>query len=238
MCGWTSGLVLKYLAEANNNLKFIHLDYSNSGDSQYGDKHGVVGYHAIALIEEAKRFFDIDNREKSELLKLARDNITLWFKTGKLIDPEGKDYEGVLNRKLGAFVTIKKNNKLRGCIGKISTDEPLYETIRQMSFAAAFSDLRFDPLGKDELDEIQIEISVLSELIKIEDIDEIIPGKHGIYLKKGTTTATFLPQVASEQKWNRDELLGNLAKNKAGLSWLGWKDAELYIYEAVVFEED
>jgi uncharacterized protein (TIGR00296 family) len=106
-----------------------------------------------------------------------------------------------------------------------------------MSSASAFSDSRFDPLKIDELDEIQIEISVLSELRKIKDIEEIIPGKHGVYLRKGFTTATFLPQVAGEQKWTRDQLLGNLAKNKAGLSWNGWKDADIFIYEAVVFEE-
>ena len=237
MCGWTSGLVLKYLAEADSKLKFLQIDYSNSGDSEYGDRHGVVGYHAIALIDEEEKLFFLDEDERSKLLKLARDNISSWLRTGKYFDPDTEEYKGILNRKLGAFVTIKKGNKLRGCIGKISTDEPLYETIRQMSSASAFSDSRFDPVRIEELDEIQIEISVLSEMKRIENIDEIIPGKHGVYLKKGVSTATFLPQVAIEQNWTRDELLGNLAKNKAGLGWLGWKDAELYIYEALVFEE-
>lgn len=237
MCGWTSGLVMKYLAEASNKLEFFHLDYLNSGDSEYGDKHGVVGYHAIALVEEEEKLFEMDDGEKSKLLKLARDNITSWLKTGKYINSDREEYDGILNRKLGAFVTIKKDNKLRGCIGKISSDEALIETILQMSSASAFGDSRFDPIRMEELDEIQIEISVLSEMKRIENIDEIIPGKHGVYLRKGITTATFLPQVASEQKWTRGELLGNLAKNKAGLGWLGWKDADIYIYEAVVFKE-
>ncbi len=238
MCGWTAGLVLKYLAESISSHKFIHIDYANSGDSKAGNKNGVVGYHAIALVEENKEGLALSDSDKLRLLRLARENIGSRLHKGKFITSDKADYKGMLSKKLGAFVTLRKDNKLRGCIGKINASEPLFETIRQMSIAAAFNDSRFDPVQRDELDKIRIEISVLSEMKKIENIDEIIPGKHGIYLKKGLTSATFLPQVAVEQKWNREELLGNLSKNKAGLDWSGWKDADIYIYEAIVFEED
>ncbi len=238
MCGWTSGLVLKYLAETNSRSEFIHIDYANSGDSKAGSKNGVVGYHAIALVDKEAEDLVLSEDDKMKLLRLARENISSRLISGKFITPDKAEFEGMLSNNFGAFVTLRKDNKLRGCIGKITASEPLFETIRQMSVAAAFNDSRFDPLGKEELNKIKIEISVLSEMKKIEDIDEIIPGRHGVYLKKGITSATFLPQVAEEQNWNRDELLGNLAKNKAGLGWFGWKDADIYIYEAIVFEEN
>lgn len=237
MCGWTAGLVIKHLAESANDINFIHLDYENSGDSVKGDKEGVVGYHAIALVEEEKNF-EISEKNKARLLKIARDNIESRLYSGNFISSSGSEPDSELSQSLGAFVTLRLGTKLRGCIGRLNASEPLFETIKQMSVAAAFNDSRFSPLKRDELKKLRIEISILSEMKKINDIEEIITGKHGVYIKKGTITATFLPQVATEQKWNREELLGHLSDKKAGLGWLGWKDADIYIYEAIVFEEN
>jgi hypothetical protein len=106
-----------------------------------------------------------------------------------------------------------------------------------MTAAAALSDSRFLPVTPDEVDEITIEISVLTPLRKIKDISEIIPGKHGIVVQKGGRSGTFLPQVAQKTGWGVEELLGYCARDKAGLGWDGWKDADIYVYEALVFGE-
>jgi AmmeMemoRadiSam system protein B/AmmeMemoRadiSam system protein A len=236
MCGWTAGLVMMHLMESEKELNWEHLEYSNSGDSRIGNKAEVVGYYAMALSGKIKEEFSLSKSTKTELLSFARENIHSRLTTGKFL-PAIKNPDGVLGKKLGTFVSLKINNKLRGCIGRIVASEALHEMVRQMSVAAAFNDSRFEPLSISEFESVKIEISVLSEMRKINDINEIIPGKHGVYLKKAGVTATFLPQVATEQNWDRDKLLGNLSKNKAGLGWLGWKDADIYIYEAIVFEE-
>jgi AmmeMemoRadiSam system protein A len=106
-----------------------------------------------------------------------------------------------------------------------------------MSVASATQDSRFSPVTLKELSSLEIEISVLSPMKKISSEKEIIPGKHGIYMKKGYASGTFLPQVATEYQWNREEFLGHCARDKAGIGWDGWKTAELWTYEACVFSE-
>ena len=143
-----------------------------------------------------------------------------------------------LKKSCGAFVTLHKEGKLRGCIGRFVADEPLYEIVQKMSVAAATEDRRFPVVESNELKELDLEISVLTPLKKIDSIDEIEMGKHGIYIKKGFASGTFLPQVAIETGWTKEEFLGYCARNKAGLGWDGWKDADIYIYEALVFDEE
>lgn len=104
-----------------------------------------------------------------------------------------------------------------------------------MAHAAAFEDPRFTPLREEELDDVQIEISVLTPLKRIHSIDEFQYGKQGIYMRKGWRSGTFLPQVADEVNWTKEEFLGHCAQDKAGIGWDGWKTAELYTYEAIVF---
>jgi hypothetical protein len=106
-----------------------------------------------------------------------------------------------------------------------------------MAIAAATHDNRFEPVSADEIDQIDIEISILTPLKKISSIDQIQLGKHGIYIKKGLNSGTFLPQVASETKWTKEDFLGHCSRDKAGIGWDGWKNAELYTYEAIVFNE-
>jgi AmmeMemoRadiSam system protein A len=137
----------------------------------------------------------------------------------------------------GAFVTLLKNGELRGCIGRFDSSEPLYRVVQHMAIAAATEDNRFPQVSRDEIGSLEIEISALTPMRKISSADEIELGRHGIYIKKGNRSGTFLPQVAIETGWTKDDFLGHCARDKAGLGWDGWKDAEIYVYEANVFSE-
>ena len=119
----------------------------------------------------------------------------------------------------------------------IESENPLIHTIRQMAVSAAVHDYRFPPVAAHELEHIEIEISVLSPLKKIDDISQIVLGKHGIYLRKGSASGVFLPQVADETGWNLEQFLGHCARDKAGIGWDGWRQSDIYIFSAVVFSE-
>jgi AmmeMemoRadiSam system protein B/AmmeMemoRadiSam system protein A len=248
MCGWTSGLALLYLAQGDPDLKFIQIAYANSGDSSYGDKNEVVGYNAIALIEnrpgdnadKTNRTIDFvfTQGEKEQLISIARESIKSMLYNKKRLVPDPTALPDIFKEPLGAFVTIKIGKELRGCIGRFMPSDPLYSVVIDMAVACAFEDSRFVPLTKEEFNKVNIEISVLSPLKKVTDIKEIVLGKNGIYIKKGVRSGTMLPQVATEQGWTLDEFLGYTSRDKAGLGWTGWKDAEIYTYEALVIEEN
>ena len=145
---------------------------------------------------------------------------------------------GVLKEKgYGVFVTLNLNGNLRGCIGRFTSTSSLHSTIREMARSAAFYDPRFPALSKKEAPEIEIEVSVLSPLKRIQSIDEFKLGRDGIYMIKGYNHGTFLPQVAKETGWNTEEFLGHCARDKAGIGYYGWKDAELYTYQTEVVKE-
>ncbi len=249
MCGWTSGLTLLYMAEEEEGLDFRHIMYRNSGHSKYGDNSGVVGYHAIALIgkntgkgksteKEKITAFSINQKDQVYLLNIARETLDNFLNNKAESEYRESELPAALREKLGAFVSIYKNGELRGCVGRFMPPDPLCQTVQSMSRAAAFNDSRFSPLKKEELNEISIEISVLSPLKLVNDINEIELGKHGVYLKKGYRSGTFLPQVAKGRDWTLNDFLGHIARDKAGLGWTGWKDADIYIYEAFVFGEE
>jgi len=234
LCGWTSVLSLLYITE---NKKYVYkkVDYQNSGDAKlYGDKKGVVGYWAIAVHEDSE-LFTCSEKEKLEILNRTRKAITSFIQTGKRSKIQHSDTKGILNEHTGVFVSIYIKNKLRGCIGGFAQEKTLNELVQHMSVSAA-CDSRFDKIKKKELKYMEIEISVLSPLKSIKSIDEIELGKHGIYIKQGLNTGTFLPQVATKTGWTKEEFLGRCSRDKAGLGWDGWKTAELYTYEAVVFK--
>ena len=247
MCGWTSGLTLLNLAEGNDNLEFIKIDYCNSGDSPYGDKDEVVGYHAIALAEKSKNNktgqnsseeFSFSGEEKDLMFSIARNSIEAMLYNKKKFIPDEKKIPESLKNKYGAFVTLKINGNLRGCIGRFTSSEPLYEVIRLSSLSSAFEDPRFKPLTKAEYAKTDIEITVIGPLRRINNINEIVLGKHGILIKKDFRSGTMLPQVAIENGWTVEQFLGYTARDKAGLGWDGWKDAEISIYEGLVLEEN
>jgi AmmeMemoRadiSam system protein A len=148
-----------------------------------------------------------------------------------LQDPE--QYPPELHKPYGAFVTLKQNNRLRGCIGRIISDIPLYKLIQEMAVAAAFYDDRFLPVSREELPGLTIEITVLSTLKKIKSINEIELGKHGILIEDRGRAGVFLPQVATETGWTLEEFLGHCSRDKAGLGWDGWKNARISIFHAL-----
>jgi MEMO1 family protein len=210
------------------------LEYLNSGDVKtYGDRQQVVGYWSIACFSESSGFY-LSNEEQTELLEKARTSIAHFLKTGERDKITPSLSNGILNDKTGAFVSIYVNHKLRGCIGGFAQEKSLNEMVQSMSVSAV-CDLRFDNLKEDELENMELEISVLSPLKKIESVNEIKLGKHGIYIKNGFNSGTFLPQVATKTGWDLEDFLGHCSRDKAGLGWTGWKKAEIYIYEAFIF---
>ena len=224
-----------------NKLKinlFSKIFYENSGDIS-GDKTRVVGYTAIGGWKEDEKINIeyLDSESKNETLSIVRKTLTEFLSTKKVLDiyPKNK----ILTENLGAFVTLKKNGNLRGCIGLFEPDFPLYEVLQKMAIAAATQDNRFTPVEKDELKDIKIEVSIMTPKRKIEDWKTIELGKHGVLIKKGLNTGTFLPQVATETGWDLDEFLNQLCVQKAGLQLGCYKDpnVEIYIFEAQIFSE-
>ncbi|MFA5336478.1 MAG: AmmeMemoRadiSam system protein B [Candidatus Omnitrophota bacterium] len=211
------------------------LKYANSGDTA-GDKSRVVGYASI-VIYKAEETKMLTSAQKKELLGMARKTIESCVKAGKA--PEFKTNDPALTKQEGAFVTIHKNGELRGCIGNIIGQQPLYLTVRDMAIESSTADPRFTPVGPEELKDIKIEISVLSEPRRVRSADEIRMGEHGVIVKSGYRSGVFLPQVATETGWSREEFLSNLCENKAGLPADAWKDkkTELYVFTAQVFSE-
>ena len=222
-----------------------HLLYQNSGDIDNYDHSRVVGYHAFAILRDLPLAsseergdadgFSLSNDEKLLLKDIALTSIKDSLDGKKIAQPTLNSKLSTLNSKCGAFVSLHKQGRLRGCIGHFGEDVPLHEIVAEMARAAAFEDPRFMPVTRDELDDIDIEISVLTPMRRIQSLDEFQLHKHGIYIKKGYRSGTFLPQVADEVNWTKEEFVGHCAQDKAGIGWDGWKDAELYVYEAIVF---
>ncbi len=177
---------------------------------------------------------ELSPKEKSVLLEIARKAIETYVRTGDTyIEPRE---EMSLNIRSGCFVSIKQNGRLRGCIGNFQSEFPLFREVTEMAVASATKDPRFYPLKTEDLDSISLEISVLSPLHKIEDINEIKVGTHGIYLEKGYYRGVLLPQVAVEHKWDRETFLKQTCL-KAGLPTDSWKaeDAAIFVFSAQVF---
>ena len=247
MCGWTSGLTLLYLAEGNKNLEIKLVDYSNSGDSPNAGKYEVVGYNAIVMIDKkqnevsfhgSENSFTFTNEEKKQLFEIAKNSIQSKLNNDNKFVVDEKSIPENLKKPFGAFVTLKINGVLRGCIGRFISSEPLYNVVQESAISSAFEDPRFPPLTKNEYKNTDIEITVLGPLKKIKNINEIVLGKHGIYIKKDNRAGTMLPQVAIENGWTVEEFLGFTSRDKAGIGWDGWKDAEIFIYEGVVLEDN
>ncbi len=246
-CG--AGPVLTLMLAARklgaDSAKVLH--YANSGDVT-GDKNsGVVGYAAAALCRKSgSRAAGLDNpkkaganlgytdEEKKQLKDLAFRVIRSRCMGEKMPDLPIPDER--LAEPGAAFVCIHKGADLRGCIGMIEARTPLWETIKKMAVEAAFGDPRFCALEPEELEEINIEISVLTPLQRIGDPSEIEIGKHGLLVRKGFQSGLLLPQVAVEHRWDRKEFLEWTCR-KAGLSKNAWQghDAEIFVFSADVF---
>jgi len=209
--------------------------YANSGDVT-GERNRVVGYAAIGIYRTgASKPAGLTGAERNELLSIAKNTLTQYVKTGKA--PLAGPVEKGLDIRRGAFVTLKKNGELRGCIGNFFSDTTLAETVRDMAVNAAARDYRFTPVRPGELKDIKVEISVLSPLRKIASVDEIKVGRDGLYIVKGQYRGVLLPQVPVEQGWDRKTFLEQTCR-KAGLPPDAWKEgADLYVFTAEVFGE-
>ncbi|MGB9618142.1 MAG: AmmeMemoRadiSam system protein A [Desulfomonilaceae bacterium] len=172
--------------------------------------------------------------EKSVLRHIARYTVENAAQ-GKTVAPSPSD-SAKLNERYGAFVTLYKKGMLRGCIGTLESDKPLYQTVSDMAKAAALRDPRFRPVTPDELPYIDLEISVLTPLEEIASPDEIKVGVHGLLISKGSRSGLLLPQVASERNWDTITFLEETCR-KAGLPKDAWKEegTRIYVFSADVF---
>jgi len=179
----------------------------------------------------------MDDNQKQTLLKVARDTVEAVIKGEPTEAPQSDDPE--LNAPCGCFVTLKNHSRLRGCIGQFISESPLIELVAEMAKSSATGDPRFfaDPISAGELDQLDVEISVLSPLERTNEPLSLRLGVDGIYIKKGRTSGCFLPQVATETGWSKEEFLSYCCAHKAGLAADAWRDpeTEVYLFTAEVF---
>ena len=222
------------------------LQYDTSGNI-LGNFDSSVSYASIVFTRANEPPDIIGNNtglshdEKLTLLEAARNTLEYCVKEGKKPDLNSEEYtlSQTLKKKRGVFVTLNKNGQLRGCIGHIQPREQLFNAVIDNTINSSMNDGRFRPVSEDELSDIEIDISVLSPIKKISGAEKFIIGKHGIIIHLGGKRAVFLPQVATEQGWDREETLAHLC-NKAGLPSYAWKDEEMefFVFTAEVFHED
>jgi len=240
VCGQAAvGLLLEAL-KAWGDVKGRRVAFDTSGRIT-GDWENSVTYASIVFWRTGEAAY-LQDPEKQTLLRLARDVLGEFLKTGKsALDESRYDLTEVLKRPGAAFVTLKNHGRLRGCIGTFLPRAPLYQTVAEMARAAA-QDFRFrgNPVTPAELGDIDIEISVLTPLEKVGDpLKEIELGRHGIYIAGEGRSGCFLPQVAAETGWSKEEFLSQCAAGKAGLAPDAWKrpGVTVYRFEAHVFGE-
>ena len=178
--------------------------------------------------------FELTDEEKGYLKNLVVTSIGHRLGLGPA--PDMHPVSEKLTEKYGAFVTLTMNKQLRGCIGHIVGQAPIFETVAKMACAAAFEDPRFPPVGAGEFEHLEVEISILSPLERVQDLSAITPGIHGLYMRRGGRSGLLLPQVATEWGWDRETFLAQTCR-KAGLPSDAWKDAatEVYWFQAEVF---
>ena len=232
-CGEFAIITLMLMLDQNYEVK--HMVYQNSGDIDNHDHSRVVGYHSFAILRNDNTGFTLSDADKKALKEIAFNSIRDSLDGKPIAQPTLTSDLLPLTSKCGAFVSLHKHGHLRGCIGHFGEDYPLHEIVAEMARAAAFEDPRFMPVTRDELNDLDIEISVLTPMRRIQSLEEFELHRHGIYIKKGYRSGTFLPQVADEVNWTKEEFVGHCSQDKAGLGWDGWRDAELYVYEAIVF---
>jgi MEMO1 family protein len=223
-----------------NQAKVLH--YANTGDVT-GDRSRVVGYGAVAFVKAAagsrtsEAPFSLTAREKETLLKIARASVETSVREHRAYECS-TDGQQALAQERGAFVTLTKNGQLRGCIGYVAPFKPLYLAVRDVAAMAALKDTRFRPVTAGELGDLHYEISVLSPLRRVMDVQEIRVGQHGLLIHTSDHEGLLLPQVASEEHWDRSIFLEEVCY-KAGLPARAWQDpgADLFRFTALVFGE-
>jgi AmmeMemoRadiSam system protein A len=247
LCGGFGVVTTIILAKELGHNKLNILKHTNSSIVTGNKVKGTwtVGYVSVAIdqekanqTEQARGKDMLNKTQRKRLLEIARISIETYLKTNKKLDLTEQD--PILSKAMGAFVTLHEHQELRGCIGNLIGRQPLYLTIRDMAIEAAVGDPRFSPVSLSDLKDIEIEISVLSPLEKINSIDEIQLGTHGVLVIRGLNSGVFLPQVATDTGWSKEEFLSNLCSHKAGIPPDAWKDksTEIYKFSAEVFSEN
>jgi AmmeMemoRadiSam system protein A len=181
---------------------------------------------------------ELSSEEKIILLETARNSIKNLFTKTEIAEPDYDKFP-LLKSKAGAFVTLTINSRLRGCIGYITSDNPLFETVKDAAVQAAVGDPRFMPLTEKEFENVDVEVSILSEPFKMNSYDEIVLGKHGLILDDMGRRGLLLPQVPAEHNMDKEQYLCAICE-KAGLPSFAWKERTLNInmFTANVFSEE
>jgi AmmeMemoRadiSam system protein A len=255
LCGGgpTVAIMKAAIAKGANKVKILR--YGDSGDIS-GDKTSVVSYVAAVIYKATGRKadsagtssesstterelpseFHLSDVEKKQLLTIARQSIEHFLAEGSLPEFEVADN---LRQPGAAFVTLKKEGMLRGCIGHTIAREPLYKTVSICAVQAAVADRRFRPVQSDELPGLHIEISVLTPLQEVKSLDEIEVGRDGLMISMGDRRGLLLPQVATDNGWNRTQFLQQTCR-KAGLPADAYKSPHALIqkFQAVIFHEE
>ncbi len=221
----------------------VLLKYANSGDVPAGDRDRVVGYSAFVIAKshspnsEQEETFKLDQKAQRKLLQIARNAVEQVVNNGTVYEPSSGGIQSI-EQDRGAFVTLKIDGQLRGCIGYTAPLKPLYLIVRDAAIQAATGDPRFSPVKPQELPHLEYEISVLSPFKHVRDVKEIQIGKHGLLIKKGRYVGLLLPQVPVEWGWDLDTYLQQICR-KAGLPMNAWQDpqSDLFTFMAFVFGE-
>jgi len=232
LCGLGPVQVMMHLAAKMGIEGGTVLKYENSGDTA-GDRKRVVGYGSIAFVNPEE---DLSFSDKQSLLTLARSTLQAYVNDRER--PEVIPDSPALREPGAAFVTLKSQGQLRGCIGQLRATMPLYRSVVEMTVSSCSRDMRFTPVKQEELSNIRLEISVMSPFMKVSSIDEIEVGRDGLYITYMGRSGVLLPQVPEEQGWDKDEYLKGICR-KAGLPDRTWEKpgAELYRFTAQVFSE-
>jgi AmmeMemoRadiSam system protein B/AmmeMemoRadiSam system protein A len=248
-CGEAPALAAMEAARALGAKRGRVISYANSGDTSIGERTRVVGYGAVAFLagdgvadisalrrpRAGSHDSELSAADRQALLAFARSTIERYLESDGL--PLARDFSAPLWRDQAVFVTLKKNGTLRGCIGQLRADRPLCQAVGVKAFQAAFQDHRFSPVRADELEEIDIEISLLTPPEQVSGVEAIKLGRDGVTLYKDGRGATYLPEVAVEQGWDRQEMLAHLCR-KAGLPAACWKSgAQFFTFQSTIVRE-
>ena len=247
-CGEAPILVAIAAARALGATRARIVSYANSADSPAGDPKRVVGYGAVAidaggttapaldgvvLADPAAALTEDDRRA---LVAYARETIDRFVRTSTA--PMSRDVAPRLLRRQGAFVTIRKDGELRGCVGRLVPNGPLHWLVGAVALEAAVADPRFGPVRPNELGRLEVEVSLLTMPRQVPGPDDLVPGRDGVVLVKDGKSAVFLPEVAADEGWTRDEWLDELSV-KAGLEKGAWRDgAMLFAFRTEVIREE
>jgi AmmeMemoRadiSam system protein A len=247
-CGAGPILAAIHAARALGATRGRVLSYAHSGETPAGDPARVVGYGA-AVLDAGSDAADgaaplpppplagtprLDGAQRARLLAIARETLTRFMTTDTV--PLARGLPAAASVSHGAFVTLKKNGTLRGCVGTLLPELPLDRLVSTLALRSALNDPRFDRVRRHELDAIEIEVSVLTTPVLAATPESIVVGRDGVFLRDGRRSAVFLPEIPVDEGWTRAELLENLAR-KAGLPPDGWKRATLGMFRTMTFRE-